>query len=766
MNISQGFTKFRDALFEPSDALTHQLDRHRARLFAKLMFGSFLSMTLPAFGFGLGEKMPLTPYYGALIVMLAAYLLSRGIYYRVGAGLITAGLYAMSIWVIFSASSYSTSFVAITLVWMVIPFLITSMFFSVRTTTITTLLAFVSLLCLPLLIPELEYRFLAPTWAFMFTWAVMHAVFMYHTNKLEKGGRSELEHAYQQLQIEIEQHQRTEERLHIAITGSGGAYWDEVLDPEVNFDEQPGSVFYSAEKKALLGYDPNADFPSTALDWNQHVLPEDQPQREQRQRQHFEGQTKYLDYEYRVRRADGEIRWIHGRSRILRDENGAPLRWVGIDWDITKRKHTEAELLHYRAHLEERVHTRTNELQLHARHFELLNEITHTAISALSFQETLQILADRLGELIGADGCYITLWDEATQTATPGAAYGQFRDSYPSYRPKPDEHTLTDSVLSRRKTLVVENAHDSPYLHPNISANFPGHSLLGLPLISSEANLGAALIAFNQPHTFTPDEIERCEQAAGQIALVISKTRALETERAARQRAETLQKAMRSLSSSLELQALFNIILESLREVVIYDSASVQRLSGDILTIIGGHGFPNLPDLIGVQFDLTSDDNPNVEVIKQRKTIMIENAAENYPAFRREPHDKANIHSWMGVPLIARGEMIGMIALDRTESHSFKATDAEMAETFAAQAAIAIQNAQFFEDIQQHAATLEEKVADRTSELQILVNSMVGREVRMADLKEVIVKLRRQLLSAEIEPIADDPLKTGLKFKG
>ena len=223
---------------------------------------------------------------------------------------------------------------------------------------------------------------------------------------------------------------------------------------------------------------------------------------------------------------------------------------------------------------------------------------------------------------------------------------------------------------------------------------------------------------------------------------------------------------MRSLSSSLELQALFNIILESLREVVIYDSASVQRLSGDILTIIGGHGFPNLPDLIGVQFDLTSDDNPNVEVIKQRKTIMIENAAENYPAFRREPHDKANIHSWMGVPLIARGEMIGMIALDRTESHSFKATDAEMAETFAAQAAIAIQNAQFFEDIQQHAATLEEKVADRTSELQILVNSMVGREVRMADLKEVIVKLRRQLLSAEIEPIADDPLKTGLKFKG
>ena len=589
---------------------------------------------------------------------------------------------------------------------------------------------------------------------------------MYHTRKLEKGRRSELEQAHLQLQNEIEQHQRTEERLHIAITGSGGAYWDEALDPDANFDEQPGDVFYSAEEKTLLGYDENSNFPGTSIEWSQHVLPEDQPLREQRQREHFDGQTAYLDHEYRVRRADGEIRWIHGRSRILRDENGAPLRWVGIDWDITERKHTEAELLHYRAHLEERVHTRTNELQLHARHFELLNDITHTAIRALSFQETLQTLADRLGELIDADGCYITLWDEATKTATPGAAYGQFRNSYPSYRPKPDEHTLTDSVLSRKKTLIVENAHDSPYLHPNISANFPGHSLLGLPLISSEESLGAALIAFNQPHTFTPEEIERCEQAAGQIALVISKNQALETERAARQRAETLQKAMRSLSSSLELQALFNIILQSLREVVPYDSASVQRLCGDTLTIIGGHGFPNLPELIGVKFDLTSDDNPNVEVIRQQKTIMIENAAENYPAFRREPHDKADIRSWMGVPLIARGEMIGMIALDRAESHSFKTTDAEMAETFAAQAAIAIQNAQLFEDTQQHAATLEEKVADRTSELQIMVNSMVGREVRMADLKDVIIKLRRQLEAAGMEPIADDPLKSGLKFKG
>jgi DNA-binding response OmpR family regulator len=53
---------------------------------------------------------------------------------------------------------------------------------------------------------------------------------------------------------------------------------------------------------------------------------------------------------------------------------------------------------------------------------------------------------------------------------------------------------------------------------------------------------------------------------------------------------------------------------------------------------------------------------------------------------------------------------------------------------------------------------LEDEVERRTHDLQIMVDAMVGREVRMADLKKVIKKLRAQLIDAEMEPIADDPL--------
>ncbi len=54
--------------------------------------------------------------------------------------------------------------------------------------------------------------------------------------------------------------------------------------------------------------------------------------------------------------------------------------------------------------------------------------------------------------------------------------------------------------------------------------------------------------------------------------------------------------------------------------------------------------------------------------------------------------------------------------------------------------------------------TLEMRVKERTAELQTLVNAIAGREVRMAELKQVVRKLRKQLLDIGEQPVADDPL--------
>lgn len=55
------------------------------------------------------------------------------------------------------------------------------------------------------------------------------------------------------------------------------------------------------------------------------------------------GEDQY-DAEYRIIRPDGEVRWIFGRGRVVRDQFGSPIRYSGVDIDITDRRRTEEAL--------------------------------------------------------------------------------------------------------------------------------------------------------------------------------------------------------------------------------------------------------------------------------------------------------------------------------------------------------------------------------------------------------------------------------------
>jgi len=67
-----------------------------------------------------------------------------------------------------------------------------------------------------------------------------------------------------------------------------------------------------------------------------------------------------------------------------------------------------------------------------------------------------------------------------------------------------------------------------------------------------------------------------------------------------------------------------------------------------------------------------------------------------------------SVHSWLGIPLIAKGELIGVLRIDHVEPDHFSKRHAEQALAFANQAAVAIENARLYEQAQR-AATLEER---------------------------------------------------------
>ena len=194
-----------------------------------------------------------------------------------------------------------------------------------------------------------------------------------------------------------------------------------------------------------------------------------------------------------------------------------------------------------------------------------------------------------------------------------------------------------------------------------------------------------------------------------------------------RQQAETLQTATQALSTTLDLTQVLELILAELQKVVPYDSISVQQLTGNTLEIIGGRGFPNLDKIIGLHFNLTADDNPNGRVIETKEPLILHNPGESYPNFHLNRQLAATIVSWLGVPLLFGDEPIGMIAIDKQTPGLYNQEHARLAMSFAAQAAIAIRNAQLYEQVQRYNQTLEQQVEIRTAELHRSNESLTRR---------------------------------------
>ncbi len=166
--------------------------------------------------------------------------------------------------------------------------------------------------------------------------------------------------------------------------------------------------------------------------------------------------------------------------------------------------------------------------------------------------------------------------------------------------------------------------------------------------------------------------------------------------------AEKLRQASAVVLESLDLSEAIRRILEQLAYVIPYDSASVQLLRDGELEIVGGRGWANPESVIGMRFTIPGD-NPNTEIVQQRTPVVLDNAPDAYAEFHKPPHD--HIRSFLGVPLIVRNRLIGVLAVDSRQPAHFTADHVRVATAFADQVAIAIENARLYEDVQKLSMT-------------------------------------------------------------
>ena len=115
------------------------------------------------------------------------------------------------------------------------------------------------------------------------------------------------------------------------------------------FSNKRGGVYYSKHVESILGYSRDYLYQHPIL-WNHSIHPEDRTIVRQAIR-NFK-KEKHFSVEYRIKRADGEWRWLHDRSIGRREMNGEVVI-EGLASDITDRKRAEEQLHQYAAELRE-----------------------------------------------------------------------------------------------------------------------------------------------------------------------------------------------------------------------------------------------------------------------------------------------------------------------------------------------------------------------------------------------------------------------------
>mgnify|MGYP003870411351 CR=1 FL=1 len=161
----------------------------------------------------------------------------------------------------------------------------------------------------------------------------------------------------------------SEERLRLALAAANQGLYD--------LNVQTGEAIVNEEYAKMLGYDP-ATFHETNAAWIERLHPDDREPVAAVYRNYIAGLIPEYRVEFRQRTASGDWVWILSLGKVVeRDDQGRPLRMLGIHTDITERKKQENRLLETQTDLqrllmemEERVANRTAQLAASNRELE------------------------------------------------------------------------------------------------------------------------------------------------------------------------------------------------------------------------------------------------------------------------------------------------------------------------------------------------------------------------------------------------------------
>ncbi len=174
-----------------------------------------------------------------------------------------------------------------------------------------------------------------------------------------------------------------------------------------------------------------------------------------------------------------------------------------------------------------------------------------------------------------------------------------------------------------------------------------------------------------------------------------------------RKLAEALMDITSALNSTLDLDKVLDLILENIGRVVPHDAANIMLVQDEMIKVVKSRGYSKYGVKKEVEtMEIQANSKPVLKSILDNHQPTIICDVENEPLWAHSK-SRAFIKSYLGVPILIRGNVVGLINVDSETKNFYNDDYAKRLVAFANQAAIAIENARLYRQMQQLANTDE-----------------------------------------------------------
>lgn len=356
-------------------------------------------------------------------------------------------------------------------------------------------------------------------------------------------------------------------------------------------------------------------------------------------------------------------------------------------WEINQRQQTEKAL-----------YQRNQELGS-------LYEATRAIGSDLDLETVLQTVAEKVTQVIHTDGCAISLWEPEKDALITLVDYSRLfpentESQGTSY--KVSEYPATQRVLETGQPLALDQ--QGPDIDPAELAYMVNKEISGLllmPLVAHDEVIGLIEIYEElEERVYSQEEINLIQSLATHAAVTIEKARLFEDAQRRLQQTQALRAIDNAIIGSLDLQLTLEVFLEQVLTQLHVDAACVLVFDRPSRKLVytAGQGFhtealqhTRLPlggGLAGV-------------AALERRVIEIPDLGAELTNFSRSPHfTTEGFVSYYAVPLISNNKLRGVLEIFHRAPLYTTLDWLEFSQTLATQAAIAIDNASLFLDLQ------------------------------------------------------------------